>query len=204
MQMTTLNMSIAKLESAVSRYTYVRRVTVTSEGAHAVVIHVDEQVPVATVQVGNQTDVVDGDGRLLPGSTTHGQLPVVPLLSVPEGAVVNAPGARAAIAVLAAAPYRLLEHVANATSTSAHGVIVQLRDGPQLYFGPSSQLKQKWTAAVAVLQNRYSAGASYIDVTDPQRPAAGTGVSPAHAATLGLASTGGRATSGGTADTAGG
>ena len=52
-------------------------------------------------------------------------------------------------------------------------MIVQLRNGPQLYFGPTAQLARKWTAAVAVLQNKGSAGAAYIDVTDPQRPAAG-------------------------------
>lgn len=188
LQMTTLNINISRLEAAVSQYAYVRRLAVTSEGAHGVVIHVYEQVPVATVQVGNQSEVVDGADRLLSSDTTHGQLPVIALAAAPEGSVVSAPGARAAIAVLAAAPYALLAHVANATSSSAHGVIVQLRRGPQLYFGPSSQLEQKWTAAVAVLQNKNSAGASYIDVTDPQRPAAGTGVSPKQTATLGLAS----------------
>ncbi|HTU99165.1 MAG TPA: cell division protein FtsQ/DivIB, partial [Luteitalea sp.] len=187
LQMTTLDVSIAKLESAVSQYSYVQRLTVTSAGAHGLVIHVTEQVPVATVQVGNQTEVVDGDGTLMSSRTTHGPLPVVPLVSAPDGAAVTAPGARAAITVLAAAPYALLAHMASATSSSAHGVIVQLRNGPQLYFGSASQLRQKWTAAVAVLQNRNSVGASYIDVTDPQRPAAGSRVTQSQAAALGLA-----------------
>jgi hypothetical protein len=40
---------------------------------------------------------------------------------------------------------------------------------------------------VAVLQNKGSAGASYIDVTDPHQPAAGSGVSQQQAANLGLA-----------------
>jgi cell division septal protein FtsQ len=204
LQMTTLDVSIAKLESAVSQYSYVQRLTVTSAGAHGLVIHVAEQVPVATVQVGDQTEVVDGDGTLMSSSTTHGPLPVVPLVSAPNGAAVTAAGARAAIAVLAAAPYALLAHVASATSSSAHGVIVQLRNGPQLYFGPASQLEQKWTAAVAVLQNKTSVGASYIDVTDPQRPAAGSGVTQSQAAVLGLAvagsttTTAGQSTSGNT------
>jgi hypothetical protein len=68
-------------------------------------------------------------------------------------------------------------------------VIVQLRNGPQIYFGPTVQLTRKWTAVVAVLQNRDSAGASYIDVSDPSRPAAGAGVSESQATALGLAST---------------
>jgi cell division protein FtsQ len=186
--MTTLNVSIAKLEAAVSQYSYVLRLTVTGAGAHRVVIHVVEQVPVAVAQIGNQTQVVDADARLLPSSVTHGSLPTVALKVAPAGQTVTAPGARAAIAVLAAAPYTLLSRVAGATSSSAHGVVVQLRNGPQIYFGPTSQLAQKWAAAVAVLQNKGSVGASYIDVSDPLRPAAGAGVSPAQATALGLAS----------------
>jgi cell division protein FtsQ len=193
--MTTLNVSIAKLEAAVSQYSYVQRLTVTGAGAHRVVIHVVEQVPVALVQIGNQTQVVDADALLLPSSATHGSLPTVALKLAPAGQTVTAPGARAAISVLAAAPYALLSHVASATSSSVHGVIVQLRNGPQIYFGPTSQLAHKWTAAVAVLQNKGSVSASYIDVSDPLRPAAGAGVSPAQVTALGLASS----TSGSTA-----
>jgi cell division protein FtsQ len=186
--MTTLTVSIAKLEAAVSQYGYVQRLTVNGEGAHRLAIHVVEQVPVALLQIGNQTQVVDADGRLLPSSTSHGTLPTVAVKVAPAGQTVTAPGARAAIAVLAAAPYALLSHVAGATTSSAHGVIVQLRNGPQIYFGPTAQLAQKWTAAVAVLQNKGSVSASYIDVSDPLRPAAGAGVSAVQATALGLAS----------------
>ena len=132
----------------------------------------------ALVNIGGNQQVVDADGRLMPDTTiTHGALPLVPISAPPAGTTITEAGPRAAIAVLAAAPYALMAHIENATSTSAHGVIVQLRHGPQLYFGQSSQLHQKWQAAVAVLQNHDSAGARYIDVTDPQRPAAGAGVS---------------------------
>jgi len=184
--MTTLDVDISKLEATVSQYAYVQRLIVTGQGAHGLLIHVEERVPVAVVQSGGQTQIVGADGQVLPASTTHGALPTVPLPSA-DGAAIDAPGARAAIAVLAAAPYALLAHVSSATSSSAHGVIVQLRNGPQLYFGPSTQLAQKWTAAVAVLQNRGSAGAAYIDLTDPQRPAPGSGVSPQRATSMGLA-----------------
>lgn len=186
--MTTLNVNIAKLDAAVSRYAYVQRLTVTSQGSHALLIHVQERVPVALAQINGQTDVIGADGQLLPSDTTHGALPVVPLSSPPATQAITAPGALGAIAVLAAAPYALLAHISTATSSSQHGIIVQLRNGPQLYFGPATQLAQKWTAVVAVLQSKDSVGASYIDVTDPQRPAPGSGVSPQHATALGLAS----------------
>lgn len=185
--MTTMDMQIAKLEAVVEQYAYVQSITVTSQGAHAVTIHVTERVPVALVQIGGNQEVIDAEGRLLPNTTiTHGPLPLVPIASAPSGLTITAPGPRAAIAVLAAAPYALLSHIENATSTSARGVVVQLRNGPQIYFGPVAALRQKWLAAVAVLQNHGSAGASYIDVTDPDRPAAGTGVTSRQAATLGL------------------
>lgn len=188
LQMTTLDVNMARLDSAVSQYAYVRGLTVSGDGAHGVVIHVVERVPVATVKVGGAIEVVDAEGTVLSADTRHGPLPNVPLASAPDAARITAPGARAAIAVLAAAPYALLAHVASATSSSAHGVIVQLRNGPQLYFGPTVALAQKWAAAVAVLQNQNSAGAAYIDVTDPQRPAPGTGVSAKQATALGLVS----------------
>lgn len=185
--MTTLNVSISKLEAAVSRYGYVERLTASSPSAHRLLINVVERVPVALVTSGGQTKLVDADAFVLPNGTRHGTLPTVTLKAVPDGQSVTAPGPRAAIAVLAAAPYALLAHVANASSSSAHGVIVQLRHGPQIYFGQTTQLAQKWTAAVAVLQNQGSVAASYIDVSDPLRPAAGAGVSAQQATALGLA-----------------
>jgi cell division protein FtsQ len=189
LSMTTLDVNVARLEATVSQYAYVQRLTVTGRGAHGLLIHVDERVPVALAQVGGQTQIIGADGQPLPATTKHGALPTVPLPSAAT-AVGAVPGARAAVAVLAAAPYALLAHISSATSSSAHGVIVQLRNGPQLYFGPSTQLAQKWVAAVAVLQNKDSAGAAYIDVTDPQRPAPGSGVSAQQAGTLGLAAGG--------------
>jgi len=77
--------------------------------------------------------------------------------------------------LLAAAPQRLLGRVSQATSVTLHGLVAQIRDGPSIYFGDASRLSAKWIAASAVLADSKSAGAIYIDVTDPQRPAAGAG-----------------------------
>jgi cell division protein FtsQ len=186
---TTLHIQVAKLEAAVEAYPYVHSLTVSKIGSHAVVIQVDEQVPVALVNLGGNAQLVDGAGLILSSSTVpHEILPTVPITASPAGDTITAHGARAALAVLAAAPYSLLSHVANATSSSRHGVVVQLRGGPQLYFGPTTQLHEKWEAATAVLQDSGAAGAAYIDVSDPQRPAAGVGVSTKQAIALGLAS----------------
>lgn len=173
--MSTLHMNVQKLDEAVARYPEVRTLSVSAHFPHAVVIHVYEQVPVATISVGGQSEVVDGSGYVLQQTMHHGALPQVPLKSAPDGTGVTAPGARAALAVLAAAPYSFLSRIESATSSQAHGVIVTLRDGPQVYFGTRGQLPQKWTSTLATLASSDSHGAAYIDVSDPVRPAAGAG-----------------------------
>jgi hypothetical protein len=80
----------------------------------------------------------------------------------------------------------MLAHIQSASWSEQNGVVLQLRGGPQVYFGADSKLTQKWQDAVAVLQNSASRGAAYIDVSDPGRPAAGVGVTSAQVQSLGL------------------
>jgi cell division protein FtsQ len=172
--MTTLNVNIGQLDAAVEQYPTVHSLNVTTQGDHAVLIRVNEQVPVALVTNNGESVVVDGYGDLLPQSTVpRGVLPTLPLASAPNGERITATGTLAALQVLQAAPYQWLAHIQTATSNAAHGVILQLRNGPEVYFGPANQLAAKWNALDAVLENSGSAGAQYIDVSDPQRPAAG-------------------------------
>jgi cell division protein FtsQ len=172
--MTTLDVDVTRLDNSVSQFPDVRALHVTTHFPHSVDIAVIEQVPVATVEGGGGQVVVDSSGELLSHPQDPPQpLPTVPLRGPAGGGRVTAPGARAALAALAAAPYTLITHIENATSTAAHGVIVQLRNGPQIYFGSTLQLAAKWASALAVLSDSSSAGADYIDVSDPRRPAAG-------------------------------
>ena len=60
-------------------------------------------------------------------------------------------------------------------TVAPHGLVAQIRGGPSIYFGDATELLQKWIAASEVLADPGSAGAVYIDVTDPQRAAAGAG-----------------------------
>jgi cell division protein FtsQ len=175
--MTTLNVNMAQLDAAVQQYPAVRSLTVTTQGDHAVLIRVNEQVPVALVTNNGELVVVDGYGQLLPQSTVpHGVLPTLALANTANGDQITAAGTLAALKVLQAAPYQWLAHIQTASSSAAHGVILQLRKGPELYFGPANQLAAKWNAVSAVLENSGSQGAQYIDVSDPQRPAAGVNV----------------------------
>jgi cell division protein FtsQ len=174
--MTTLDVRTDQLRMAVSPYPIVKRLEVSTHFPHGVSIRVIEQNPVGAVVVDGRTIAVAGDGTLLPTVSATG-LPSIPLRIPPGGSRVSDPTARGAVAILAAAPSRLLESISQVTTVSGHGLVVQVRNGPSVYFGDGTQPGAKWQAATAVLADPGSAGAVYIDVTDPERPAAGVGSS---------------------------
>lgn len=177
LNMTTLDLNVGRLDAAVGSYPQVRSLAVTTSGRHSVTIAVVERVPVAAVRTGGRAVVVDADGLLLRHATASPtELPTLSLATAPDGQRIMSLAGRAQVAVLAAAPTKLLAHVLGAAYSSAHGVILQLRAGPQVDFGSDAQLAAKWDALVAVLQSSTSAGAAYIDVTDPEHPAAGVTV----------------------------
>jgi cell division protein FtsQ len=171
--MTTLNVRMGALRTAVAPFPVVKDVQVSTQFPHGLRIRVIEQLAVAVAAAGPRRVAVAGDGTLLRDVAPPRSLPTISLKALPGGSRLVDPRELAVVAVLAAAPYQLLEHVDGAADSAAHGVVIQLRSGPNVYFGDSSQLRPKWTAATAVLADSGSAGAGYIDVTDPYRPAAG-------------------------------
>jgi cell division septal protein FtsQ len=148
---------------------------VSTQFPHGMRIRVIEAVPVASIMIGGRPVAITGDGTLLHDGAKTGPLPVIPLRVPPGGSRLSDPSALADVALLAAAPYQLLATISQATSTSAHGLTVQLRRGPSIYFGDDQRLNAKWASAVEVLADPHSAGALYFDVSDPERPAAGAG-----------------------------
>jgi hypothetical protein len=161
-----------------------------------------EDLPVGALVAGGTALAASGDGTLL-HDVGAGSLPAIPVSSLPGGSQVTDRGTLDALALLADTPRRLLARIAQVTHIPPHGLVVELRSGPSLYFGDSSDLDAKWVAATEVLADPGSAGATYIDVTDPARPAAG--VTPAAVAAAGLAtgSAGGQSSSGQSAATLG-
>ena len=114
-----------------------------------------------------------------------------------SGRRLTQPSAIAAARLLGAAPYQLLPKVEEVTTVAGHGLVGQLRNGPSIYFGDATQAAAKWAAVLAVLANSDSQGASYIDVTEPQHPAAGS-TAVTGAASSGASGGAGAATSAGT------
>lgn len=172
-RMTTLDVDIGKLRAAVAAFPSVKDVRVSTAFPHGMRIHVIQQQAVAELAAPGARVTVAGDGTVLRDLAASGSLPTVSVATLPAGATVTDPNTLAILAVLGAAPYQLLSHVERALNNPVHGVVVQLRNGPNLYFGAPGLEGAKWAAADDVLADSGSSGASYIDVTDPRRPAAG-------------------------------
>jgi hypothetical protein len=64
--------------------------------------------------------------------------------------------------------------------SGSRGVTVEMRNGLMVYFGDGTLPHAKWLSLARVLLDSSSAGASYVDVRVPERPAAGfpDGVAP--------------------------
>jgi cell division protein FtsQ len=172
--MTTLDVQMSHLRTAVSPYPVVKGLQVSTQFPHGMRIRVIENVPVAVARVDGRRTPVAGDGTLLRDVTTDAELPSIDLPVAPGGTQLTGM-AGIEVRMLAAAPYQLLPKVQLASSDGPHGLVVQLRDGPRVYFGGADRLAAKWDAVAAVLAAPGSAGAGYIDVSDPARPVAGTG-----------------------------
>ncbi len=189
LNMTTLDVHENTLNTAVAPFPVVKGLQVSTQFPHGMTIRVIEQVPVGAISFDGRKIAVAGDGTLLHDVRALPSLPVIPVRVAPGGTRVTDLSTARAVAVLGAAPYALLTHVTEVTITSAHGLVAQLRGGPSVYFGSTARLREKWSAAAAVLADGGSAGALYIDVTDPQRPAAGSGASVSSAASTSASGT---------------
>ena len=187
--MTTLDVNVSALRVAVAPFPVVKSISVSTQFPHGMRIHVIEQVPVGAVTGGGRRIAVAGDGTLLPSANASG-LPSIPVSVPPGGTRVSAGATLNEVTLLAAAPGWLRARVTQVSTTAANGLVAEMRNGPQIYFGDAGDLRAKWTAAAAVLADPSSEGAAYVDVSVPERPAAG-GV--AGAATSGQSPTSGEA-----------
>lgn len=173
-RMTTMVIDSGRLRAAVARYPVVRSLRVSVHLPHSVTIAVFEQVPVAMVD----GTIVSSRGDLLRSVSPASQaLPTITASAAGagSGAATVSGTARADVSLLAAAPYPILAKLTTAGWRPGRGLTATLRNGPVIYFGDDTDLVAKWRSAILALASPTSDGASYIDVTDPARPAAGTG-----------------------------
>lgn len=180
--MSTLDLNTAALREAVAQFAAVRGLHFFARFPHTLVISVTERPAVAALVVSGARTAVAADGLVLGAAVLSAGLPSVSARWQPQpGQSVHEGGVLAELAVLGAAPKALAAQVSSVYS-GKHGLTVAMRNGLLVYFGDGEDAHAKWLALQRVLLDEGSAGAAYIDVRMPARPAAGgfpEGVPPA-------------------------
>ncbi len=171
--MTTLHVDRDALEAAAAPFPVVRAIEVETDFPSGLRVTVIEHRPVAVLVSGERRIPVADDGSVLSGLPTEGSLPeihtavAIPAAQLEPGATLDA--AR----VAGGAPGALVTRLDQVEREEARGLVVSVEDGPELIFGTAERLTAKWAAAVRVLADPDAAGAEYLDLRLPERPAAG-------------------------------
>lgn len=169
--MTTLRVREDHLRAIVEPYPTVAGIEVRTDFPHGMHIAIRERAPVAAILSNGSRVPVAADGTILRGAAQR-DVPVVPMSTPPGGDKVIDRGALEAIEALAAAPVAMRERVHKVFFESG-SLTLAIQDGPLLRFGTTERLRAKWASALGVLADPSSAGATYVDVRYPERPAAG-------------------------------
>ena len=169
--MTTLHVRNKQLTTAVEPFPAVEKIEAHADFPHRLRIVVREHAPIGAISAGSQRLAIAADGTLLRDTPTRG-LPVIAIPASPGGDRLTDRAALRAAALLAYAPEPLRSRIRR-VYLGQRGLTVPLQNGPVLYFGGADRLRAKWTAATVVLADRSAAGATYVDVRLPERPAAG-------------------------------
>jgi cell division protein FtsQ len=180
-RMSTLDVNTRVLKVAVAQFGVVRAVRASAQFPHGLHIAVVEQLPAAALVAGGVRTAVASDGVVLGPALLSSSLPTLGGWRVPAaGAHLHDRGLLAALRVLGAAPRRLATRVVRAFE-SAQGLTLAMRNGLVVYFGDDVSPHAKWLSLARVLADASSAGAIYVDVRLPNRPAAGfpAGAGPA-------------------------
>jgi len=173
-EMTTLHVRRDRLERAIEGYPVVRALEVRADFPDALSIRVIEHHPAALVASGRSRVPVAADGSVLRGLPVKpGELPLVKASGALPADRLRQSGPLTLVGVAGAAPRPLLPRIETIERDGERGIVLALEDGPELIFGDTSRVRDKWLAATSVLADQASQGASYVDVRLPDRPAAG-------------------------------
>ena len=177
-EMTTLHVRHERLERAVEGFPVVRAIEASPDFPNGLRIHVVEHNPAAVVESGHARLPVAADGSVLRGvPVAEGSLPLLKVSTALPADRVRHPGTLALLRIAAAAPGAFAARIEEVTREDERGIVVTLADGPDIIFGEPVRTREKWAAALRVLADGSSQGATYVDVRLPERPAAGGVVS---------------------------
>jgi len=186
--MSTMQPSAARLRGAVVRFPVVQDVRVSTSFPHSMHIFVVERQPVATLLVSGLKTAVAADGVVLGPELESSSLPTVTGSYEPaRGQHLHNPALLESLSVMGAAP-ALLAKQASRVYVGPRGLTVAMKNGLLVYFGDASRPHAKWLSLARVLADKSSAGAVYVDVRLPERPAAGMSSEAAATTASGAAS----------------
>jgi len=171
--MTTLHVDHDELARAVEAYPVVRGLEPSPDFPHTLRIRVIEHHPAAIALTDGGRVAVAGDGTVLRDLPVEGRLPTIRAEGTIRGERLEDHAALTAARLAGAAPAPLRGRLETVRVRKEQGLVVLLREGPELIFGDATRIRAKWTAAARVLADKAAAGASYIDLRLPGRPAAG-------------------------------
>jgi cell division protein FtsQ len=173
-RMSTLHLDVRALRRIAARSPVVHSIEVFPDFPHGLAIRVTENRPVAMLVADGGRVPVAADGTLLEGVRFEGSLPEVrTAAALPQNGRLLRGGALDRVSAAGAAPAPLLRKVSAITIQPGRGYVAQLDGGPAIWLGSGDKLEEKWDAAAAVLAQRSSAGATYVDVRMPERAVAG-------------------------------
>lgn len=202
-QMTTLHVDQGRLDEVTTAFPVVRSIEVRRDFPNGLRIEVVEHRPAALLVSGSKRVPVAADGSVLRGLPVRRKLPLVRLeRTLPARRMTKGP-ALSAVRVAAGLPNALAGRVQAVRHEGGKGMVVAVAEGPRIIFGTPTRLAAKWAAAVRVLADRDAAGAAYVDVRIPERPAAG-GLPVATVAPVAPAGESARPTAPGAGPTSGG
>ncbi|HEY1597243.1 MAG TPA: FtsQ-type POTRA domain-containing protein [Thermoleophilaceae bacterium] len=170
--MSTLDMQDGALNAAVSSFPVVKSVVARPSFPHTLKIHVIEEQPAAVLAVGGERLLLAPDGSVLRGVVTGHPLALIRSSGTVPQDTLSDRVPLSALHVAAAAPAELADRITTVTH-GKQGILVHLREGPELIFGNDRRAAAKWAAIAAVLADPSSKGASYVDVRTPGRAFAG-------------------------------
>jgi cell division protein FtsQ len=171
--MTTLHVDHETLMQAVEPYPVVRDLRVSSDFPHGLRIVVIQHTAAAIAVADGLKIPVAGDGTLLRGVPVEGRLPTIQVSGKLGTERLTDRGALQEARVLGGAPVELRSRLDGVEVSEDKGLVVEMREGPELIFGDVTRVRDKWDAAARVLADPTARGATYIDLRLPDRPAAG-------------------------------
>jgi cell division protein FtsQ len=173
-RMSTLHFSQAALRAAVADYPQVESVRAGASFPHTLSIQVVERPAVAVLAGPGERTAVAADGTVLGPALVSSALPTIAAKAAAPapGRHVSEASAVAAATALGAAPAQLLRYVERVYE-GGEGLTLQMHNGLLVYFGDATRPHAKWLALARVLASPDAAGATYVDVRLPSRPAAG-------------------------------